>query len=233
MQVHSCLGTQIGIFAMPGAMATVENDIQMIRDLIEWSGKNAAQIARQIGVANTTINRFNNGSATTRLGRGTLAKLKAEFPTFPGFVVEADLPVTDPHSAYVDVAVIPSYAGAGGGGTGDGDNMVAKMPRRLIEEELRGKSSDFELIDVRGDSMAPDFHHGDQILIDRRDRNPRQPGPFVLWDDDGYVVKLVERIPQRRGWYRVFSANSRYSPYEIEETETTILGRPVWFARRL
>jgi phage repressor protein C with HTH and peptisase S24 domain len=121
----------------------------------------------------------------------------------------------------------------GGGGSGEGDRVVAKLPRRLIEDELRGRASDFELIDVRGDSMEPDFQHGDQILIDRRDRDPRQPGPFALWDDDGYVVKLVERVPQRRGWYRIFSANSRYSAYEVEETETTILGRPVWFARRL
>src|SRR3546814_12721873 len=66
----SCLDRPIGIFAMRQPMASVDDDIQMIRDLIEWSGDNAAQIARKIGAANTTINRFKNGSATTRLGRG-------------------------------------------------------------------------------------------------------------------------------------------------------------------
>jgi phage repressor protein C with HTH and peptisase S24 domain len=144
-----------------------------------------------------------------------------------------DLPEADGDMAYVSIRIVPSYAGAGGGGSGDGDQLVARLPRSLIEEDLRGRASDFELIDVRGDSMAPDFQHGDQILIDLRDRNPLQPGPFVLWDDDGYVVKLVERAPARRGWYRIFSANERYSAYEVEETETTIRGRPVWFARRL
>lgn len=134
---------------------------------------------------------------------------------------------------YVDVSVLPSYAGAGGGGTGDGEQAVAKLPRALIESQLHGRASDFELIDVRGDSMMPDFQHGDQLLIDKRDRDPRQAGPFALWDDDGYVVKLVERVPGKRGWYRVFSANPRYSEYEVEETEATIRGRPVWFARRL
>lgn len=134
---------------------------------------------------------------------------------------------------YVEVAVLPSYAGMGGGGTGEGEQAIARLPRRLIEEELRGTPGDFELIDVRGDSMEPDFQHGDQILIDKRDRDPRQPGPFALWDEDGYVVKLVERVPGKRGFYRIFSANNRYSDYEIEETETTIRGRPVWFARRL
>jgi len=144
-----------------------------------------------------------------------------------------DQPPAGREAAYVDIPVLPSFAGMGGGGTGDGALAVAKLPRALIEEQLRGRAGDFELIDVRGDSMEPDFHHGDQILIDRRDRDPRQPGPFALWDDDGYVIKLVERVPGRRGWYRVFSANPRYSAYEIEETEATIRGRPVWFARRL
>lgn len=146
---------------------------------------------------------------------------------------EPDLPIIAGDAAYVDIDVLPSFAGMGGGGSGEGDRAIAKLPRRLIEEELRGRPQDFELIDVRGDSMEPDFQHGDQILIDKRDRDPRQPGPFALWDEDGYVLKLVERVPGRRGWYRIFSANQRYSEYEIEENETTIRGRPVWFARRL
>lgn len=144
-----------------------------------------------------------------------------------------DVPPSGHEGDYVDIAVLPSFAGMGGGGNGDGEITVAKLPRGLIEDQLHGRARDFELIDVRGDSMEPDFHHGDQILIDRRDRDPRQPGPFALWDDDGYVVKLVERVPGKRGWYRVFSANPRYSSYEIEEQEATIRGRPVWFARRL
>lgn len=81
--------------------------------------------------------------------------------------------------------------------------------------------------------MEPRFLHGDQILIDRRDRDPLQPGPFALWDGDGYVIKLVERVPRKRGWYRVFSVNDIYTAYEIEEDESGIMGRPVWFARRL
>lgn len=238
MQVQSCLAHDLGNIAIGWGMASVDDDIQLVRDLIEWAAQNtddanANRVAKRIGVANTTLNRFANGSAQTRLGRDTLAKLKAAYPAYPGFGLDPDLPEPPADREYVDIAVLPSYAGMGGGGSGEGDRTIAKLPRRLIEEELRGKPVDFELIDVRGDSMMPDFHHGDQILIDKRDRDPRQPGPFALWDDDGYVVKLVERIPQRRGWYRIFSANDRYSPYEVEETETTIMGRPVWFARQL
>lgn len=233
MQVQSCFEANIGRFAMPPIMASVADDISLIQELVEWTGERPARIAAKIGAANTTINRFANGSATSRLHRDTMAKLREQYPEFPPFRVEADLPDDLDERTYVDIPVLPSFAGMGGGGTGEGDRQIAKLPRRLIEEELRGRATDFELIDVRGDSMQPDFQHGDQILIDKRDRDPRQPGPFALFDGDGYVVKLVERIPQRRGWYRIFSANERYTPYEIEETDTTIMGRPVWFARRL
>ncbi len=46
-------------------------------------------------------------------------------------------------------------------------------------------------------------------------------------------MKLVERVPRKAGAYRIFSANSRYSEYEVSEDDIRIMGRPVWFARRL
>ena len=136
-------------------------------------------------------------------------------------------------SLYEEVEVLPTFAGMGGGGTGEGDRRVALISRALIRDELRAKPSDLLLIEVRGTSMQPLFEHGDQLLIDKRDRNPIQPGPFALFDGDAYLVKLVERAPGRRGWYRIWSANPEFSEDFVEETETTIMGRPVWFARRL
>ena len=188
-------------------------------------------VAEALGIEQDKVSK---SLAGVRQWRGDeLVKLIALLGDHDNSVEHPDTPPAGREGAYVDIPVLPSYAGMGGGGTGDGEQGVAKLPRELIEQQLRGRPSDFELIDVRGDSMAPDFLHGDQILIDRRDRDPRQPGAFALWDDDGYVVKLVERVPGKRGWYRIFSANPRYSEYEIEETEATIRGRPVWFARRL
>lgn len=66
-------------------MPSVDDDITLVRDLIAWTGGNAKRVADAIGVANTTINRFANGSAKTRLGRETLGRLRAQYPAFPGF----------------------------------------------------------------------------------------------------------------------------------------------------
>lgn len=234
MQVQSCLTPKIppkGILI--DMMGTIDDDIRLIRELVRWTDSNVNQIAKRIGVANTTLNRFAKGNATSRLHRDTIAKLRAEFPDFPGFEVEADLPVSYSNPDYLAVDILPSFAGMGGGGNGEGDHGQALIPRALIEDELRAKPSDLLLIEARGQSMEPDFLHGDQILIDKRDRNPIQPGAFALWDGDGYVVKLIERVPHEPGKLRIFSANSRYSAYDVDAAQVRIMGRPVWFGRRL
>lgn len=152
-----------------------------------------------------------------------------------GYVPQADVIPDEGTRDYLAVQVLPSFAGMGGGGAEpeEGSVETALVPRALVEDELRAKPSDLMLLEARGESMEPDFLHGDQILIDLRDKNPVQPGSFALWDGDGYVVKLVERVPRERGRYRIFSANSRFSAYEVDEEEIKIMGRPVWFGRRL
>lgn len=131
---------------------------------------------------------------------------------------------------YVPVEVLPTFAGMGGGGTGDGDRKTTLLPRSLVQDDLRSRPDDLLVIDLRGDSMEPDFFNGDRIVINRRDVNPVQPGPFALWDGDGYVVKNIER---RRGSLRIFSSNPKYSDWESDGSDIQIMGRPVWFARRL
>jgi phage repressor protein C with HTH and peptisase S24 domain len=135
--------------------------------------------------------------------------------------------------AYVPIDIMPTYAGMGGGGTGEGDLERALVPRYLIENVFRGRPSDFVVIRTRGDSMFPDFEHDDEILVDKRDRSPIQPGPFAVWDaeDEAYVVKNVEKVDGGR--YRIFSTNPKYTPTEIAREETHIIGRPVWYGRRL
>lgn len=205
--------------------------IQAIKDRMVERRVRQIDLAEALGIDQVKVSKSLAG--VRRFTAEEMAKIEIMLGDHDDSREHPDLPSIGNERDYVAVAVLPSFGGMGGGGNGEGALETAQLPRRLIEEELRGHPQDFELIDVRGDSMMPDFHHGDQILIDKRDRDPRQPGPFALWDDDGYVVKLVERMPGRRGWYRVFSANERYSAYEVEEKETTIRGRPVWFARRL
>jgi phage repressor protein C with HTH and peptisase S24 domain len=205
-----------------------ERDRDMLTQLATATGKNLSTIAREAGVAVTTLTRLANHKTGHRLSASTIEKLQA---TYPEFFVDADVPSDLP--SYVEVEVLPSFAGAGGGGFGEGEPGRALVPRQLVEERLRANPAELLLLDVRGDSMEPDFFHGDQILVDRRDTDPRQPGAFALWDGEGYVVKLIEKLPTRPGVLRIFSANQRYTAYEINIDDARILGRTVWFSRAL
>lgn len=210
------------------------------RKKLGWSQAVLAEKARAFAIeadedfklSQQLIGQFESG-ITKKVPRWVRYARQAMEAAAEGNELAPDLPPGDPSTAYLEVDILPTFGGMGGGGNGEGEVAQALLPRALVEDQLRGKPKDFLLIEVRGDSMTPEFLHGDQILIDRRDVNPRQPGPFALFDGDGIVVKLVERIPGRREWYRVFSANSRYSEYEVQEEDVRILGRPVWFARRL
>lgn len=192
------------------------------------------ELAGVLGLDENKLSKVRGGER--RFTAGEVLKARewlSEAEARGGFVVRADLPEADPSSDYESVEVLPTFGGAGGGGSGDGDPETALVPRVLIRDVLRGKPKDFLLINVRGDSMEPDFRHGDQILVDKRDHSPAQPGPFALWDGEWgeYVVKNVERSAV--GAVRIFSSNSKYSASIVESDQTRIIGRPVWFGRRL
>ncbi|MEL7784097.1 S24 family peptidase [Citromicrobium bathyomarinum] len=215
-------------------MTGFQHDTALIRALIEYAGVSAAQVAKKAKVDAKTVQRPAAGRAEARLSQSTLEKLKAAYPAFPGWRnEEPDQIAADPQLAYVEVRVLPTFAGAGGGGTGDDDEMVGLVPRSLVVDRLRGRPEDFLLINLRGDSMEPDFHHDDQLLVDTRDRSPAQPGPFALWDGDfeEYVVKNVERAEE--GMLRIFSSNTKYSDKVADPEITRIIGRPVWYGRHL
>ncbi|WP_404713172.1 helix-turn-helix transcriptional regulator [Sphingomonas sp. MMS24-J13] len=208
-------------------MADNTKDKELISRIAEATGLSASAIAVRAGMAASTLTRIMSDRGAWSLKPASIAALREAFPEV--FEREDDAI----RSAYIEVEVLPSYAGMGGGGTGEGDRVTTLVPRQFIEEKLRARPSDLIMIQARGDSMAPEFLHGDQILIDRRDTSPAQPGSFCLWDGDGYVVKLVERCPGKRGWLRIFSRNEIYTPYEVEADEVRIMGRPVWVGREL
>jgi hypothetical protein len=66
-------------------MQGYERDRQLLHDLTEFYGLKPAALAREAGVAVTTINRPYSGAVTTRLSQPTLDKLRARFPQYPGW----------------------------------------------------------------------------------------------------------------------------------------------------
>lgn len=136
--------------------------------------------------------------------------------------------------ASVAIQLLPTWVGLGTGGTGDDDPGVVSFSRDLIERELRADPSQLLAMVAEGNSMEPEFRGGDQILVDTRRRTLAQPGAFCLWEDDGHVIKYLERIPgSDPAKVRVISSNPLYEPRERLLDEIHLIGKVVWFGRRV
>lgn len=142
------------------------------------------------------------------------------------------------HLALIDASVgiklLPTWAGLGVGGTGDDDPGVVSFSRDLIERELRADPEALLAMVAEGNSMEPDFRGGDQILVDTRRKSLAQPGAFCLWDGDGHVIKFLEKVPDSDPpKVRVVALNPIYQPHERLVEEVNLVGRVVWFGRRV
>lgn len=215
-------------------MAGLRPETRDIFERLEQADASQRELADVLGIEENKVSKVKAGVRQFKgpeliKAREWLDRLERQ----DGYRELPDVLDTDPAIDYLPVEVLPTYGGMGGGGTGDGDRETALVPRALIVDMLRGQPSDFLVINVRGDSMEPDFRHGDQILVDCRDTSPAQPGPFALWDGEWgeFVVKNVER--SRSGEVRIFSSNQKYTAESAPAETTRIIGRPVWFGRRL
>jgi transcriptional regulator with XRE-family HTH domain len=124
--------------------------------------------------------------------------------------------------------------GNGGAVIGDAVRGHWHLPDDYLRVELRAAASDLAIIEVEGDSMTPTLQTGDRVMVNLRARIPSPPGIFALWDGLGVVCKRVEHIQgSDPPLLRIISDNERHTAYERTIDEAHIIGRVVWFARRL
>ncbi len=137
------------------------------------------------------------------------------------------------------VAAVPEVhiiASAGGGSLMDqeqrGENWY--FPVSWLHHELHADADNLRIISIDGDSMEPILEAGDKILVDTSRKAPSPPGIFVLFDGMGLVAKQLEPVPNTEpARVLIRSANARYQDYERTVDEVSIIGRVVWFARRV
>lgn len=156
----------------------------------------------------------------------------------PGPEEEAEVGAEDASApaGYVYVRTLEDRPGMGGPSFSESDNYGAPqlVPERLIRTDLRGGPENFLFLDVEGPSMEPILESGDRVMIDLRRKSPVQPGIFVVNEGIGYVAKWVQFVqasdPPR---FRITSENPRFDPYEVLASDARIIGRVVWYARKL
>lgn len=103
-----------------------------------------------------------------------------------------------------------------------------------LRYELRAAPRDLRVISIDGDSMEPVLYSGDKVMVDLSRKAPSPPGIFVLHDGIGLIAKQLELIPNSDPARLIIRSESpRYQNYERTLDEVMIVGRVIWFARRL
>lgn len=106
--------------------------------------------------------------------------------------------------------------------------------RDWINTYIHANPSNLHLIYVRGDSMEPDLHDGEIVMVDTSfaGRVPRD-GIYVVQIDHQVAVKRLQRLPGDK--VKVMSSNSAYEPFtaRIDDGELTVIGKVVWHAGTL
>ena len=143
-----------------------------------------------------------------------------------------------PDISLPDQVQIPQYsfrAGMGGGGLILDENPVGHVSlQKNYLEQIHLGDADLISIEVEGDSMSPTLESGDQVMINRKDQNPANGGIFAIHDSDALVVKRVEKIPATDPpILKLISDNRNHGSYQVLAGDTNIIGRVVWYARRI
>ena len=130
------------------------------------------------------------------------------------------------------IAYVPD--GTGGLMETDAVRGCWSLPGDYLRAELRVDTRATRIIEVQGDSMEPTLRPGDRVMMNTADKCPSPPGVFALWDGFGVVVKRLETVPNSDPpTLRVQSDNPNHRAYERTAEEINIIGRVVWFGRRL
>lgn len=232
-------------------MNAYPEDTALIQDLVAYAGTNPAAVAKQAGVAVSTVNRPFNGTARNRLGRSVLEKLRRGFPDFPGWAGQMDptaladrkmpykTPATEARRSVddtVEIAQIDLRFGLGAAIMDEeiGEQQVEKLsfPRAWLRMITASPPSRLYWARGQGNSMEPAISDGDVILIDR--------SHVTLGFGDLYwafaygqtgMIKRLRQMPD--GSVKILSDNPSVPPEIAYDGELHLFGRVVAVVRRL
>lgn len=146
-------------------------------------------------------------------------------------IVEADFAELGPE--YAAIPLRETQVSAGSGMSDHGIDVVGTIAfRRAWLRRLGIQADEATLIRVRGDSMRPDLHDGDVILVDQAARTIVSGAVYVLRVGGDLFVKRLYRAGAQ---IIAVSDNPAYQPFALDPSldDQGVEGRVRWSAREL
>lgn len=133
--------------------------------------------------------------------------------------------------------LVPVYdvqASAGFGALVDYEEQTHSLafPPDYLRKLTAGSPKDLVIISTKGDSMEPTLLDDDIVLVDTSKTHMGFEGMFVLRHNDTLLVKRAG-MAAKPGHVMLISDNKAYPPVEAELTNLTVVGKVLWYGRKV
>lgn len=213
----------------------IKDKIRSIRESLNLSQK---EFGRLLGIRDTAVSKYELGSVKPSFD--ILSKIGNTFN------VNLNWLLTDKENMFLDddsdqkaavYCYIPEFgdpvsAGAGAIMNSEGIEIYHCFPKSFIINELFASIDDLFMLKVMGDSMEPLINDNDLVMVDRSSKIVREGKVYICSYYNELLLKKIQIIGN--GKYRLISENNiLYPPIESPKEDITIIGRVIWFARKI
>lgn len=220
-------------------MDGLEKDRALISALLDHYGGNVTALAKRAGVDPETLRKAHKGLSPHRISLGTLEKLHAAFPKFPGWTTAGAAALAsfeEPAPDMVEVAAIDLNFGLGAAFMDseivehEVDTML--FPRDWLRSITRSPPERLYWAKGIGNSMEPTIGDGDVVLIDRSAVGSSFGD--VYWAIAFGQTGMVKRLrPMPDGSVKILSDNPSVPPEIAHDGELHVFGRVIAVVRRI
>ena len=226
-------------------MSGLEQDTALLKALAAFTQLPPSAIAREAGLAATTVLRSYNGTSSSRLSVPSIDKLRARFPDFPGWPAASKLAdrrlafrgkEPDHDEGTVLVAGIDLNFGLGSAFMDqeivEAQARLEPFPRAWLRMITASPADQLYWTRGVGNSMEPAIGDGDVILIDRSKVGSTFGDLYwaIAYGQTGMIKRLR---PMPDGSVKILSDNPNVPPELAYDGEVHIFGRVIAVVRRL
>lgn len=206
----------------------VEDPRTVLERLCTERGEDFSSLSRLVGRNNAYIQQYLRRGTPKRL-REQERRILARHFGIPETALGAPTSAAD--SRMIPVARLATQFD---GADGTAAPIAFAFEQQWLRDATRADFDELAVIRVEGDSMAPTFGNGDELLIDRGDGMERlRDGVYLLRIDEALVVKRLAINPVGRR-VTVQSDSPAYPDWpDLALDAIHCVGRVIWAARRV
>lgn len=206
----------------------------MMLEGLKRTGLSLAELSRRSGVSYDALNKVkirDNASTSAENAAAVARALGVDWD-------ETEVIASVATERDVEADLVPVYdvaASAGHGAVVDYEAIAFKLafPPDYLRHITSSNPINLQIISVKGDSMHPTLHHDDLVMLDISKTSLNYDGLFVLRYGEALLVKRVSRAAAPGRILIISDNRSIYPPQEYEASEVSVIGKVIWYGRKV